>query len=80
MNKPVWSSRCWHEDKLWIVSTIYRSYGGDLGNGHETLAWKCDPETKQMDELIFQGSGVLDHQRVCRDLIMYGKIEEFHNE
>lgn len=82
-SKTIWQSYVWHEDKCFFVSTIERNFGTCEGTmrGMETIVWKYNFETKERGEIIYQdGSGVHDHQNVCRCLIALGIVPDENNE
>ena len=77
-NTPVLKTYVYFEDKAFFVSTIWRNYDTCAGTsrGLETLAWVIDAETLERGAWIYQGGGITDHFRVCRDLANCGIIKE----
>ena len=73
-------SYVYHEDKVFFVSTITRSYdipaaGGEM-RGYETMAWDYDEETKERGDIVAHESGREDHFHVCAELLANGKMNE----
>lgn len=82
MSEQVISSSVWHEGERFLVSTIERDFDTYQGTvrGKETLVWKCDATGLRVGMFIFQGEGLNDHFRVCRELVLTGEIKEVPHE
>jgi hypothetical protein len=73
-NKRIWKSYVWHGDKCYFVSTIERTFDtcGGSRRGQETLVWDYDWDKSERGDLVHQGRGVCDHERICRCIIAEG--------
>jgi hypothetical protein len=77
-NIPVLKTYVYFEGKAFFVSTIWRTYDTCAGSsrGLETMAWEIDVKTLERDKWIYQGDGMGDHFKACRELASIGIIKE----
>lgn len=76
MNKRVWKSYVFHDDKCWFVSTIERWYDTAIGGtiGLETLVWEYDWEKNERGPQVFHCGGLDEHHAICRCLHGFGVV------
>ncbi len=74
LDKRIWKSYVWYDEKCYFVSTIERNYDTYVGTmrGQETIVWEYNWETAERGEMLWQAQGVVDHQNICRCLIAEG--------
>lgn len=75
-NKHVWKSYVWHEDKCFFVSTIKRTYETYDGESRdfETLVREYDYAARELGRIVYQASGLTDHNEICRSVIATGEM------
>ena len=83
MSNKVMQSYVWHEGKCFFVSTIDRESSAEMAYGGryaETMAWECNPETRERGALVVQDEDaegeIRTHVAVCQKLRVTGSMED----